>query len=254
MQSKYSLSTFLVAALCVGLVSSAHAEAPAIESPAIEAPPEQEGMVSLFNGKDLSGWDGDPRLWSAKEGTIYGETTEENVANGNTFLIWEGTLKDFELRMSFQCNATNNSGIQYRSTHLTDASNQWVVKGYQHEIRNENTVPNVPGFIYDEKGSRKRICVVGEKAVWTAEGKQTLHTNLIDADGMKELVRIDDWNDVVIIAKGNHLQHYLNGRLILDFTDEHPEKTLLEGVLALQLHAGKPMWTRFKDIRLREIK
>jgi hypothetical protein len=58
----------------------------------------------------------------------------------------------------------------------------------------------------------------------------------------------------VIIAKGNHIQHYLNGRLILDFTDNHPELALSEGVLALQLHAGKPMFAEFKNIRLAELK
>ena len=72
-------------------------------------------MKSIFNGKDLKGWNGDPKLWSVKDGAIRGETTEANKANGNTFIIWEdGTLKDFELRLSFRCNATNNSGIQYR--------------------------------------------------------------------------------------------------------------------------------------------
>ena len=65
-------------------------------------------------------------------------------------------------------------------------------------------------------------------------------------------MKIDDWNDVVIIAKGHHIRHYLNGRLILDFTD-HPDNALTEGILALQLHAGKPMWTEFKDIRIRMI-
>ena len=106
----------------------------------VTAPPEAAGMKALFNGKDLSGWDGDPRLWSVKDGVIHGETTEANPAKGNTFIIWkEGTTKDFELRLSIRCNATNNSGIQYRSKHITDGkvSNQWVVRGYQHELRNE---------------------------------------------------------------------------------------------------------------------
>ena len=86
------------------------------------APEEKPGMRSLFNGKDLTGWDGDLRLWSVKDGVIHGETTKENAAKGNTFLIWqEGETKDFELRLSFRCNATNNSGIQYRSEHLTES-------------------------------------------------------------------------------------------------------------------------------------
>lgn len=223
----------------------------------VPAPAEVAGMQALFNGKDLTGWDGDPRLWSVKDGVIHGETTEANPAKGNTFLIWKtGTTKDFELRLSFRCNATNNSGIQYRSKHITEGkvSNAWVVRGYQHELRNELQLPNVAGFIYDEGGKRGRVCLAGEQATWEADGKKLVKNDLIDAEGYKKLFKLDDWNDVVIIAKGKQVQHYLNGRLILDFTDNHPELALSEGVLALQLHAGKPMWAEFKNIRIRDVK
>jgi hypothetical protein len=206
----------------------------------------------LFNGKDLTGWSGDPRLWTVKDGIIHGETTQENPAMGNTFLIWQGgKVKDFELSLSFRCSATNNSGIQYRSKHITEGvKNDWVVRGYQHEIRNENKFPNVSGFIYDEGGSRKRICAAGEKAVWNEGGPEHI-ADLIDQEGFTKLMKIDDWNDVRIVAKGNHIQHYLNGTLILDFTDNHPKLAFSEGIIALQLHAGKPMFAEFKDITLR---
>ncbi len=220
------------------------------------APPEPAGMKQLFNGKDLTGWDGDPRLWSVSNGALRGETTVEHPAQGNTFIIWkEGAPKDFELRLSFRCNAANNSGIQYRSKHITDGQvrNAWVVRGYQHEIRNENRLPNVSGFIYDEGGKRGRICLVGEKAVWGADGQKTVTGTLIDQAGFLELFRLDDWNEVVIIARGSRIQHYLNNRLILDFTDHDPQLALKEGVLAFQLHGGKPMWVEFKNVRLKEI-
>lgn len=218
------------------------------------APAESGDMRALFNGKDLAGWDGDPRLWSVKDGVIHGETTMENPAQGNTFLIWkDGLPKDFELRLSFRCNATNNSGIQYRSRHITEGTpkNKWVVRGYQHEIRNETKLPSVSGFIYDEGGKRGRICLVGEKATWGADGKKEVTASLIDQAGFEKLFKLDDWNDVVIIAKGNHIQHYLNNTLIVDFTDNDPKLALTEGVLALQLHAGRPMWAEFKNIRLK---
>lgn len=219
------------------------------------APPESSDLRPLFNGKDLTGWDGDPRLWSVKDGVIHGETTPDNAAKGNTFLIWkEGTTKDFELRLSFRAATSNNSGIQYRSRHIKDGRNDWVVRGYQHEIRNEDTLPNVSGFIYDEGGKRGRVCLVGEKATWDADGKKVVDDKLIDAADFKKLMKVDDWNDVVIIGKGNHLRHYLNGRLVMDFSDDHPKLALREGVLALQLHAGKPMWVEFKDVRIRELK
>jgi len=218
-----------------------------------QAPPEPQGMESIFNGRDLAGWDGDPRLWSVRDGVIHGETTKENVAKGNTFLIWQGgPLRDFELRLSFRCTAANNSGIQYRSKHIADGSapNKWVVRGYQHEIRNQEAFPDVPGFIYDEGGTRGRICHVGEQASWDASGKKVTGM-LIEQEDFKNLMKIDEWNDVVIQAEGSRIRHYLNGRLILDCTDEDPKRALSEGVLALQLHAGAPMWAEYRNIRLK---
>jgi hypothetical protein len=210
---------------------------------------------SLFNGKDLSDWDGDPELWSVKDGVIHGQTTPEHPANGNTFLIWKGGKpSDFELRFSFRCNDANNSGVQYRSKHIDTqtAKNKWVVRGYQHEIRNEKKMPNVAGFIYDEGGKRGRLCLAGEKAIWEAGGKKVVGQCISD-EQYANLFQLDQWNDVVIVAQGNRIKHYLNDRLILDFTDNDPQLALSEGVLALQLHAGKPMWAEFKNIRLREL-
>ena len=223
-----------------------------------QTPPPETGLRSIFNGKDLTGWDGNPKLWSVKDGAIRGETTAKNRAKGNTFIIWTGGVtKDFELRLSFRCNATNNSGIQYRSRHIMSGKsrNKWVVRGYQHEIRNQNKLPSVSGFIYDEgglAGRRGRTCLVGEKATWGKNGKE-ITARLIDKAGFKKLFKLDDWNDVVIIAKGTHIQHYLNNRLILDFTDS-PKLALREGILAFQLHAGRPMWAEFKNVRIKEIK
>jgi len=215
------------------------------------APAEPSSMKVLFNGKDLTGWDGDPRLWSVKDGVIHGETTEANPAKGNTFLICKDTkTKNFDLRLSFRCNATNNSGIQYRSKHITEGvNNAWVVRGYQHELRNELQFPNVSGFIYDEGGSRSRICLAGEKAVWEPGGNKVLDT-LITEEEFQKLFHLDGWNDVVIRGQGNHIQHYMNGRLILDFTDADPDKALLDGIFAVQLHGGKPMWAEFKNVRI----
>ncbi len=226
----------------------------AVEPP--KAPAESPDLKPIFNGKDLSGWDGDPRLWSVKDGVIRGETTKENVAKGNTFIIWkEGATKDFELRLSFRCNATNNSGIQYRSRHIKEGvGNNWVVRGYQHEVRNEVKLPNVAGFIYDEGGKRGRLTGIGQKVVWNADGNKSVTETGVDQTAFEKLFKLDDWNDVVIMAEGNRIQHFLNGVQIVDFTDNDPKIALLEGVLALQLHAGAPMWVEFKNIRFREIK
>ncbi len=242
--------------LCAGIVLSVFVQS-VVGADAQAAPPPSAALRSIFNGTDLSGWSGDPRLWTVKDGVIRGETTSENAAKGNTFLIWQdGKTKDFELRLSFHCNSANNSGIQYRSKHISPGDkvrNDWVVRGYQHEIRNENKLPNVSGFIYDEGGKRGRIILVGQKGIWKDKALKRDAESLITAAEYESLFRLDDWNEVVIIAKGKNLQHYMNGRLVMDFTDSE-EMALTDGVLALQLHAGKPMWVEFKDIRFADLK
>lgn len=221
------------------------------EAPKPTAPPEPKGTVSLFNGKDLKGWDGDPRLWSVKDGVIRGETTKENPAKGNTFLIWKGgEIADFELRLSFRIN-NGNSGVQYRSKHLpfkeTDP-NKWVISGYQAEV--ENT-PGKVGFLYHERG-RGSLCNVGEKVVIGADGKPQVVGKLGDRAAIGSTYKKGDWNDYIIIAKGSHLVHYLNGIQTVDVTDNDPKGGALKGVLALQIHAGPPMVVEFKDIRLKQ--
>src|SRR6185369_3952185 len=111
----------------------------------------EAGFESLFNGKDLTGWDGNPKLWSVKDGAITGQTTPENPASGNTFLIWtNGIVGDFELRCSFRLvpgdsKGFANSGIQYRSKVLDPAN--WVVGGYQADME---AGASYTGILYEE--------------------------------------------------------------------------------------------------------
>ncbi len=231
----------------MSLVTQAKADAP---KPT--APPEPEGMKQLFT-KDLEGWDGDPKLWSFKDSIVKGQTTKENPARGNTFLIWKGgTLGDFELRLSFKVGPVpNNSGIQYRSKHLPFKEgdvNKWVVSGYQAEV--EDT-PGKVGFLYHERG-RGYLCNVGEKVEIGADGKPKVVGKLGDKDAIGATYKKGDWNDYIIIAKGNHLVHYLNGIQTVDAIDNDPKNRALSGILALQLHAGEPMIVEFKNVRLKQ--
>jgi sugar phosphate isomerase/epimerase len=211
----------------------------------------------VFNGKDLSGWDGDPRLWSVKDGVIRGETTAENPAKGNTFIIWrDGKLKDFELMLKFRIQ-NGNSGVQYRSKEVS----KWVISGYQAEVENS---PGKVGFLYHEAG-RGSLVNVGDIMVIDKEGNKNVIGNVSDKD---ELIKAGyyndkDWNEYHIIAQGNHLTHYLNGyptMQLIDFdrlTDPGDPKdtkgAAKEGLLALQIHAGPPMVVEFKDIRIKEL-
>ena len=211
-----------------------------------------EELTALVRGV-LAGWEGDERIFRVQDGAIVAGSASEKIAH-NEFLASQEEFGDFELRLKFRLNATNNSGVQYRSRHVTDGkvNNQWVVHGYQGEIRNEIELPSVSGFIYDEGGKRGRICLVGERAVWE-NGKKTVTGRTCTPQEFKKAFKLDDWNEYTIIAKGDNIKQFINGVQTVDFTDREPELALKDGIIALQLHAGKPMWAEFKDIRLKRL-
>jgi hypothetical protein len=245
-------------ALCVApITSTLAADHPALERTQnhalLDDRHSETGFQSLFNGKDLSGWNGNPKLWSAKDGTITGQTTAENPAKGNTFLIWtNGAPGDFELRCSFKLvpgddKGFANSGIQYRSR-IFDAAN-WVVGGYQADME---AGPNYTGILYEER-LRGIMALRGEKVVWTEDDKKTVVGSVGNAEDIEKSLKKGDWNEYVIIAKGNHLQQFINGKQTIDVTDECSAKRAMSGLIALQLHAGPPMMAQFKNLRIKKL-
>jgi hypothetical protein len=217
----------------------------ALAAGASAAEPE---FKALFNGKDLSEWDGDPRFWAARDGVIRGETRLDALPGNNTFLIWRGgVVKDFELRAKFRIQ-NGNSGIQYRSKDL----GKWIVAGYQAEIENKQ---GKVGFLYQEKG-RKYLANVGEMVTVGPDGKPKVLGHLGDKKRDfidKRYYREKDWNEYFIIARGNHLEHWLNGFKTIELNDDDPKGRSLEGILALQIHQGPPMVVEFKDILLKNL-
>ena len=87
------------------------------------------------------------------------------------------------------------------------------------------------------------------------EGKKQVIGSVGKASEIEAAIKKGDWNEYVIIAKGNHLQHFVNGKQTVDVTDDcEPRSAPMSGVMALQFHAGSPMMAQFKDIRLKELK
>jgi len=215
-----------------------------------------DDWVALFNGKDLTGWDGDTRLWSVKDGVIHGETSEQNPARNNTFLVWRGgSPKDFELKIKFRMQ-NGNSGIQYRSKEF----DKWRIAGYQAEVVNGDTA----GFLYHEAG-RASLVNVGEFVVMDENGKKQVVGSVNDKQELVKagFVRQKDWNEYHIICRGNHIIHYLNGYQTVELIDndrvtnpndpKDNKGSSREGLIALQIHVGPPMIVEFKDISLKLI-
>ena len=207
---------------------------------------EEEGFKSIFNGKDLSGWEGKPQFWSVKDGAITGQTTPQNPTRGNTFLIWrDGKVDDFELRLKFRI-VGGNSGIQYRSKEMDD----FVVGGYQADFEAGKTYS---GILYEEKG-RGILAQRGEKVVIQPDGKKEVAGSVGNSAEIQAAIKPEDWNDYTIIARGNHLVHKINGLTTVDVVDNEAEKRAMSGILAFQVHAGPPMMVQFKDVQLKRLK
>lgn len=208
-----------------------------------QPPARGEGKEKkLFNGKDLKGWDGDPRFWSVRDGAITGETTPSNPTQGNTFLIWRGgTVKDFELCLKYRITG-GNSGIQYRSQEVS----KWVIGGYQADFEAGDTFN---GILYEERG-RGILAGVGERtAVWV-HGKPLKLASVGEPDAIRKAIKKGQWNRYFVRAKGNELHHAINGVTTAEAIDENAKSRVFEGLLALQLHAGPPMKVQFKNLRL----
>jgi hypothetical protein len=208
----------------------------------------------LFNGKDLTGWDGNPDLWSVQDGAIVGQSTPEKPAKTNSFLIWRGgELRDFELRASFKIE-NGNSGVQYRSKDLGN----WSMAGYQCDIRSPafdaKDPKNCTGKIYSEREGRGQMAFGGEKSVYGKDGVKTVAGKANDLEKITAALGQSDWKQLVIIAKGNRLTQIINGETICELTDEDETKRALAGHLGLQIHAGPPMKVSFKDITLKELR
>jgi hypothetical protein len=102
---------------------------------------EESGFESIFDGKTLNGWEGDPKYWRVDAGDMVGEITPETLVKSNTFLIWRsGAPADFELKVDFQITSGGNSGVNYRSVVVPDkvtTANRFAMRGYQCDIDGE---------------------------------------------------------------------------------------------------------------------
>jgi putative membrane-bound dehydrogenase-like protein len=177
-----------------------------------------DNAKELFNGKDLSGWDGDDGLWKVENGEIVGKST--TGLKKNTFLKSHLATENFKLSVKVKLVPNKeNSGIQFRSVPLPDGE----MRGPQADIG-----AGWWGKLYEESGR-----------------------GLLAKEGGEKFVKPDEWNDYVVEAVGGHVKIWINGNLCTDYEDD---KLAKRGIFGLQLHSGGPIEVRFKDIKLEVLK
>jgi hypothetical protein len=210
---------------------------------ALRADATEDGFVSMFNGTDLSGWEGAPGWWEVRDGAIVAESTADKPSERTHYLYWkEGQPADFDLRCRFRISGAGaNSGIHIRSQPRPN----WDIWGYQADLDTDGVYT---GCLYQH--DRGLVAERGQKVVIDREGRKSI-TTFADSAALLEAVKDDDWNEYRIRARGPHIELWINGVLMCEVEDHEPAFALPKGIIALQMHAGPPMRVAFKDLRIR---
>jgi hypothetical protein len=235
-----AIAAFVLGALLwlsTGLASAADAEA---------------GFARIFNGKDLTKWEGEPSWWSVEDGAITGQITPEKPMHHRcTYLFWRGGRPaDFELRAVYRIQGREgNSGINFRSRELP----RWDCLGYQAdlELKPDAAWPNYSGLLY-EANQRRFLVQHGQKVTIDEAGGRTVAGLAIVPDYPKT-IRPNDWNEYTIIARGPEIVLKINGAVTSHVIDRQRGKAAAEGLIALQLHGDMSMKVQFKNIRIKDL-
>lgn len=210
---------------------------------AVGTVPDAEGFVSLFDGKTLRGWSGDPAFWSVEEGAIVGRA--DGQLQRNHFLSWTGgVVRNFELRVKVWVSEGGNSGLQYRGLMRPEIGLD-CVSGYQCDV-----VPghrDYDGMLYEERG-RRILAHCGEKVVIDPEGRPWVVGSL-----EKKVFPAGEWRDYRVLVEGNRHRHWIDGHLTTEVIDLDEAGRALEGILAVQVHVGPAMEIRYRDFKIKHL-
>jgi hypothetical protein len=211
---------------------------------------DEPGFQPIFDGKTLTGWEGNPTYWRAENGVLVGEITPATVIKSNTFIIWRGgSPADFELKLDYRITEGGNSGINYRSAVVPDTvtpDNAFAMKGYQFDLDGRK---RYDGNNYEEKG-RLFLAVRGQMTRVMGGRPPIILSSWGTSDELAG-VPTADWNAAYIIARGNVASHSLNGRLMSITIDDDPPNRTLDGLIGMQVHVGPPMKIEYRNIRLK---
>ena len=211
---------------------------------------DEPGFTQIFDGKTLTGWEGNTAYWRVENGALVGEITPATVIKSNTFIIWRGgSPADFELKMDYRITEAGNSGINYRSVVVPDTvtpENKFAMKGYQFDLDGRK---RYDGNNYEEKG-RLFLAVRGQMS-HVVGGRPPIVLSTFATSDELATVPTADWNAAHLIVRGNTATHILNGRLMSITVDDDAPNRRLDGLIGMQVHTGPPMKIEYRNIRLK---
>ncbi|MDR2172437.1 MAG: DUF1080 domain-containing protein [Planctomycetaceae bacterium] len=211
-----------------------------------------EGFVSMFNGKDLSEWDGNTDIWSVRDGCIVGQTAAEGAAKltYNQFIIWKGgDVGDFVFKADIKLSPKGNSGFQYRAR-KNEGNKPYSINGYQADFDGNHTYS---GILYGENFGGI-LCQRGLETIIEKGRKPKTVRKFAESAELKKELKVDDWNSYEIEAKDFSFTHKINGHTMSIAKDDDKERRRDSGIFAIQAHVGPPMKVEIKNLRIKLIK
>ncbi len=212
---------------------------------------DHEGYVSLFDGVSLKGWDGNPKFWRVEGGAIVGESSVQNPS-GNSYLVYRDMVaKDFTLKFEIKVEGSGGSGFQYRSktgvpwlaniapnvtANVGPVNLHWMLTGPQADFW-----PNAQywtGQFYSENTPMRIQAWRGEVVEGSGLAKKQLMGNIGDIDALGKLVKMSDWNEYTVIARGGTMIQILNGQLMAVMVDDDPNSSNNQpGLFGIEIEA-----------------
>ena len=205
---------------------------------------------AIFDGKTLEGWNAVPKDcasdWTVRDGAIVGHGSADRLA----YLVWKDEhLTDFELELRYRLPGNGNTGVEIRSQ--PDLTGKRPFEGYHADLGHVGIGPHILGAWDFHFATRKEYpCNRGTRLIIDENGNTD--SSAIPGAITAADIRPHKWNDVRIVARGNHFQFFINGKLASEFTDNAKSGQLAHGAIGLQIH-DKGMKVEFKDIRLKRL-
>ena len=195
---------------------------------------DHTGYVSLFDGVSLKGWDGNPKFWRVENGAIVGESTPTNPSGNNYIVYRDLVAHDFTLKFEIKVEGDGGSGIQYRSqTGLPWLANispavtanvgpvnlNWMMTGPQADFWPSRVYT---GQFYSENTPMRILAWRGQVVEGFGARSKTLVGTIADRAALGTVVKANDWNQYIVIARGGTFVHIVTGQLMAVMIDDDP--------------------------------
>jgi Spy/CpxP family protein refolding chaperone len=210
-----------------------------------------EGYVPLFDGVSLKGWDGNPKFWRAEGGAIVGESSAQNPS-GNSYLVYRDMeAKDFTLKFEIKVEGSGGSGFQYRSktgipwlapiannvtANVGPVNLNWMMTGPQADFWPSSR--DWTGQFYSENTPMRILAWRGQVVEGSGLASKRLMGNIGDRQTLGGLVKMNDWNEYTVIARGGTFIQIVNGQLMAVMVDDDPESSNNQsGLFGIEIEA-----------------